>query len=302
MGGDLFTAYRHDSVMYGSEEHARFYIACIALGFQHLHQRCIMYRDLKLENVVLDGRGYAKLCDFGLSTLIRPCCYTYTVCGTVQYLAPEVLSRHGYSCSADWWSLGILGYELLTGRLPFDSKEPHEIIKLTKAGLDRTNFPNTGDWPELVRGLCRRDPWDRFPMLAGGIKNLQDLSWYSKSGFAWDQLEQCVMEAPYVPILTSPEDMQNFDVQEQMRPSDYPYNDPGTQWDLEFDDPTGPANISPADESAHTGRISSKKRTTREPASSKSTPSTSMFKCLGLLCSPSFQQSSRRWLVSEFEA
>merc|ERR1712050_774368 len=94
MGGDLFTAYEKTSIA-GSQKHARFYVACIASALQHLHENCIIYRDLKPENVLLDSRGYAKLCDFGLAKFIgtsdglTELSRTYTACGTPEYMAPE---------------------------------------------------------------------------------------------------------------------------------------------------------------------------------------------------------------------
>merc|ERR1719199_2417302 len=102
LGGDLFglleTCGREVT---GRVEFVCFLVACIGLGLQHMHTRHIIYRDLKPENVLLDYRGYFKICDFGLAKLaIKPC---YTLCGTPEYIAPEVLQQRGYDKVADWW-------------------------------------------------------------------------------------------------------------------------------------------------------------------------------------------------------
>merc|ERR550525_1414863 len=121
-------------------KHARFYIACVALGLVHLHGKFIIYRDLKLENVVLDGRGYGKLCDFGTAKILRSQAQTHTLVGTTAYLAPEVLGQIGYSFGADWWSLGVFSYELIKGNLPFEGDHPKAILEATQVCLSKEGF------------------------------------------------------------------------------------------------------------------------------------------------------------------
>lgn len=112
------------------ESVAKFYAAEILLALEYLHSRNIIYRDLKPENILLDKEGHIKLADFGLSKV----CYSknqmaYSMCGTPEYIAPEIIQGRGYTNSADWFSFGSLLYDMLTGKPPFYSKNKHEILK-----------------------------------------------------------------------------------------------------------------------------------------------------------------------------
>ena len=114
-GGDLFELLKKKIRFY--EEEAKFYIAEILVGIEHLHESLnLMYRDLKLENILIDNDGHIKLCDFGLTSTIRT---TNTICGTPEYLAPEIILKKGYSNEVDIWALGVVFYELVTGFAPF---------------------------------------------------------------------------------------------------------------------------------------------------------------------------------------
>uniref|UniRef100_A0A8C6KMQ6 non-specific serine/threonine protein kinase n=1 Tax=Nothobranchius furzeri TaxID=105023 RepID=A0A8C6KMQ6_NOTFU len=128
-GGDVFTRLSKE-VMF-TEEDVKFYLAELALALDHLHNLGIVYRDLKPENILLDEAGHIKLTDFGLSKeSVDADKKAYSFCGTVEYMAPEVVNRRGHTQSADWWSLGVLMFEMLTGTLPFQGKDRNETMNM----------------------------------------------------------------------------------------------------------------------------------------------------------------------------
>ena len=121
-GGDMF--YHLHAQKKFDEEKSKFYAIELILGLEFLHKNNMIYRDLKPENILIDSRGHIKLTDFGLSKILEDEeDKAFTLCGTPQYLAPEVLLRQGYDKMVDWWSLGCVMYEMLVGRLPFARNE-----------------------------------------------------------------------------------------------------------------------------------------------------------------------------------
>ena len=118
-GGDLFYHLHHSTINL-TEEVAKFYIIELILGLEFLHQNNVIFRDLKPENILLDSEGHIRISDFGLSKILENSRdKAYTLCGTLKYLAPEILKNKGYEKSVDWWSLGCIFYEMLMGHLPF---------------------------------------------------------------------------------------------------------------------------------------------------------------------------------------
>lgn len=127
-GGELF--YHLKKAGWFTENRAKFYAAEVTLALKHLHERGIIYWDLKPENVLLDMSGHLKLTDFGLSKMgVMGCKKIYTFCGTPEYLAPEIILGKGYTKAVDWWSLGLLIYEMLSGRHPFKSSRSSKKSK-----------------------------------------------------------------------------------------------------------------------------------------------------------------------------
>ena len=135
-GGELFFHLGKEGRF--SEERSKFYAAEIVLALEHLHSLRIIYRDLKPENVLLDEKGHVRLTDFGLSKegIKHNACGANSFCGTPEYLAPEILNRSGHGFAVDWWSLGALVYEMLTGLPPFYSKDREVLFEKIRKGLN----------------------------------------------------------------------------------------------------------------------------------------------------------------------
>jgi len=234
-GGELNDLY-HTNNLYGKSDHARFYSACAARGLEYMHERHIMYRDMKAENLLLDARGYCKIADFGLSKF----CFTraYTFCGTPDYMAPEFMGQGGHTLAADWWSLGALLFELMTGAPPFDGDDPMVILKKASQGMDSVKFPSDGAWAKMVRELCQVDPQQRLPMRSGGMANFEVHAWFTeeKPMWIWKVFEKRAMKAPYRPEQKSTGAAQ-CDLSE---PPILPYTDDGSGWDRDLEDTIGP--------------------------------------------------------------
>ncbi|MBN3297701.1 KS6AA kinase, partial [Amia calva] len=177
-GGDLFTRLSKE-VMF-TEEDVKFYLAELALGLDHLHSLGIIYRDLKPENILLDEEGHIKLTDFGLcKEAIDHEKKAYSFCGTVEYMAPEVVNRQGHIHSADWWSFGVLMFEMLTGSLPFQGKDRKETMNLIlKAKLGMPQFLST-EAQSLLRALFKRNPANRLGSGADGAEEIKRHAFFS---------------------------------------------------------------------------------------------------------------------------
>ena len=149
---------------------AAFYAAQLVLALEHLHEQGIVYRDIKPENVLIDERGYLKLVDMGLAKVIVE--RTQTVCGTPQYLAPEVLSQEGYDYSCDWWSFGVLLYEMLCGFLPINDENQMSLFTKIADPDHKIRFPSGVDRgaKSLIKHLLKRDPSERYGCMTSGIE------------------------------------------------------------------------------------------------------------------------------------
>lgn len=229
LGGELWTILRDK----GSFDDAttRFYVGCVIEAFTYLHERGIVYRDLKPENLLLDEKGYCKLVDFGFAKRIGYGRKTWTFCGTPEYVAPEIILNKGHDLSADYWSLGILMYELLTGSPPFTGSDPMKTYNIILKGIDMIEFPRkiTRNAHGLIKKLCRDNPIERLGYQKGGLKDIKKNKWFD--GFNWDGLKQRILKAPIVPKIKSPTDASNFD---DYPPDDEIPPDDTTGWDKDF--------------------------------------------------------------------
>uniref|UniRef100_A0A8C0Q674 Ribosomal protein S6 kinase n=3 Tax=Canis lupus TaxID=9612 RepID=A0A8C0Q674_CANLF len=219
-GGDLFTRLSKE-VMF-TEEDVKFYLAELALGLDHLHSLGIIYRDLKPENILLDEEGHIKLTDFGLSKeAIDHEKKAYSFCGTVEYMAPEVVNRQGHTHSADWWSYGVLMFEMLTGSLPFQGKDRKETMTLIlKAKLGMPQFLST-EAQSLLRALFKRNPANRLGSGPDGAEEIKRHAFYST--IDWNKLYRREIKPPFKPAVAQPDDTFYFDTEFTSRtPKDSP--------------------------------------------------------------------------------
>ncbi|XP_025054545.1 ribosomal protein S6 kinase alpha-1 isoform X4 [Alligator sinensis] len=219
-GGDLFTRLSKE-VMF-TEEDVKFYLAELALGLDHLHSLGIIYRDLKPENILLDEEGHIKLTDFGLSKeAIDHEKKAYSFCGTVEYMAPEVVNRQGHSHSADWWSYGVLMFEMLTGSLPFQGKDRKETMTLIlKAKLGMPQFLSS-EAQSLLRALFKRNPANRLGSGPDGAEEIKRHPFYST--IDWNKLYRREIKPPFKPAVGRPDDTFYFDTEFTSRtPKDSP--------------------------------------------------------------------------------
>ncbi|CAG9856477.1 unnamed protein product [Phyllotreta striolata] len=201
-GGDLFSRLSKE-VMF-TEEDVKFYLAELALALNHLHTLGIIYRDLKPENVLLDSDGHIALTDFGLSKLPLEEGKAYSFCGTVEYMAPEVVNRKGHTFAADWWSFGVLMYEMLTGTLPFQGTNRRETmnqILKAKLGMPANLSPEA---QSLLRVLFKRNPANRLCSGPGGIEDLKNHEFFATIDF--DALLAKKIRPPFQPAVCGPED------------------------------------------------------------------------------------------------
>lgn len=193
-GGELFSLLRKSQRF--PNPVAKFYAAEVTLALDYLHGQNIIYRDLKPENLLLDRHGHLKITDFGFAKEVPD--ITWTLCGTPDYLAPEVVASKGYNKSVDWWSLGILIFEMLCGFTPFwDGGSPMKIYENILKG--RVKYPPYihPDAQDLLQKLITSDLTKRLGNLHGGSKDVMNHPWFAE--VTWERLQKKDIDAPYVP-------------------------------------------------------------------------------------------------------
>merc|ERR550539_760501 len=206
LGGELFTILRRRR--YFNEPTSKFYAGCVVEAFAYMHGQNIIYRDLKPENLVLDDKGFLKVTDFGFAKVVAD--KTYTLCGTPDYLAPEIVTGQGHGKGVDWWTLGILIYEMLASFPPFFDDEPIETYrKIIKC---RLKFPRyfSHESKELIRSLLRAKPTKRLGVVRGGADTIRSHSWF-QSDFSWKALNAFTATPPIAVTVKNVRDISNFD-------------------------------------------------------------------------------------------
>uniref|UniRef100_A0A3Q3FIV4 protein kinase C n=2 Tax=Kryptolebias marmoratus TaxID=37003 RepID=A0A3Q3FIV4_KRYMA len=206
-GGDLMK-HIHSSIF--TEKQARFYSSCVLLGLEFLHQNRIVYRDLKLDNLIMDADGYVRIADFGLCKEgMGHQDRTSTFCGTPEFLAPEVLTDNSYTRSVDWWGLGVLLYEMLVGESPFPGDDEEEVFD--SIVNDEVRYPRflSPESASLIQQLLLKDPERR---LGAGEEDAAAIKQHRYfQGMNWDALLAKKVKPPFQPVIKTPQDVSNFD-------------------------------------------------------------------------------------------
>lgn len=205
-GGELFTHLRNKGKF--NEVAARFYAATVVYAFSTLHAKKIAYRDLKPENLVIDQTGYIKLVDFGLAKQLLSG-KTWTLCGTPDYLAPEIILNEGHDLAVDYWALGVLIFEMVVGAPPFYADDPMEVYEKILGGAPQMPNNFTRNLSDLIKKLLRSQQGKRLGNTRGGTAAVVKHKWFSS--FDWASLENGDMAAPYVPTIMAKDDVTNFD-------------------------------------------------------------------------------------------
>ena len=209
-GGDMYY-HMHEARKFDFEL-TQFYISEIVLALDYLHKNNMVYRDLKPENILLDSKGHIKITDFGLSKILNSSKdKAFTICGTPQYLAPEVFINQGYDKNVDWWSLGCLIYEMLTGRLPFSIKRGNRInLDIYKQKLKFPRYLNE-DAIDLISKLLVFEPKKRLGYGKDGTENIKNHPFFEEIN--WDDIWNKKIVPPFKPELEDELDLKYFDSQ-----------------------------------------------------------------------------------------
>uniref|UniRef100_A0A665WLA7 protein kinase C n=1 Tax=Echeneis naucrates TaxID=173247 RepID=A0A665WLA7_ECHNA len=200
-GGDLMT-HIHTSIF--TEKQALFYSSCVLLGLEFLHKNHIVYRDLKLDNLLMDADGFVRIADFGLCKEgMGHGDRTSTFCGTPEFLAPEVLTDNNYTRSVDWWGLGVLIYEMLVGESPFPGDDEEEVFD--SIVNDDVRFPRFLSPVPLLQ----KNPEMRLGAGEDDASEIKRDRFFQ--GTDWDALLARKVKPPFLPVIRAPQDVSNFD-------------------------------------------------------------------------------------------
>jgi len=214
LGGDLFGLMdRHGNM---DEAMSRFYTSSLALALQHIHLLEFVYRDLKPENILLDNRGFVKLCDFGFAKKLL-LDRTYSQCGTPDYVAPEMLMGQGVNQGCDWWALGVLLYEMISGFPAFTDKGGDNMQTFKNILKGDLEFPPESECTfsptckSLVSGMLAVNLASRLGYVNGGAASVISHSWFHD--LDWDRLVNLYVDPPWRPTLSNATDTSHFEIE-----------------------------------------------------------------------------------------
>ncbi|KAI5474528.1 cAMP-dependent protein kinase catalytic subunit [Pseudohyphozyma bogoriensis] len=216
-GGELFSLLRKSQRF--PDPVAKFFAAEVALALDYLHSIDIIYRDLKPENILLGADGHVKITDFGFAKHVPD--ITWTLCGTPDYLAPEIVQSRGYNKSVDWYALGVLMFEMLAGYPPFFTEDANPMRLYEKIIAGKVRYPSYFDpqAKDLLKSLLTSDITKRFGNLANGSRDIFSHSWFQE--VEWERLYRKEIPAPYTPKVDGDWDASNFDQYPEVDMSEY---------------------------------------------------------------------------------
>lgn len=190
---------------------SRFYASEVVLAFEYLHSKDIVYRDLKPENLLITADGHLKITDFGFAKVVKD--VTWTLCGTPDYLAPEIIQSKGYGKAVDWYALGVLIFEMLAGFPPFFDDDHVKLYEKILSG--KVKFPSHFDpnAKDLIKNLLATDLSQRYGNLKNGADDIKNHAWFQ--GVDWGKVYRCEIKPPYLPTVKHPGDAANFDTYEE---------------------------------------------------------------------------------------
>lgn len=203
-GGELYTLIKNTGAL--PEAWSQFYAAQMVLALEYLHHCCVVHRDVKPENILINASGYIKLVDFGFCKIIKT--RTWTLCGTPEYIAPEIIMGKGYSYTVDWWSLGVLIFEMSTGYPPFYGANRAKLYDKILIGKFKTPETMSKITKSIIRHFLEVDPTKRYGSLKTGGYDIKSHAWFHETN--WDGILHQKDIPPYIPVCKDLADTTNF--------------------------------------------------------------------------------------------
>lgn len=234
-GGELFNVIHTDKRDGISNEASIFYGACILEALGHLHARSIVYRDMKPENALIDNKGYCIMVDLGFAKIVVD--KTYTLCGTPEYLAPEIIMSKGHDKAVDYWSFGVLIYEMLVGRSPFFFYGTDQVSLFKRIVMVKYSCPSTVNdkAKDLIKKLLTRRQASRLGNLSRGVLDVKEHPWFDT--MSWEKLNNYELKAPWIPTIKNPLDssyFEDFSREEREKETGRPLTSKEQQYFVEF--------------------------------------------------------------------